>query len=158
MHPDDYTVAWICALPLDLTAACAMLDEHHGAIPSPEYDTNNYTLGRIEQHNIVISYLPSHQYGTINASAVITNLSRTFRRVRVALMVGIGGGAPIMGDIHLGDVVVGIRVMQYDMGKALDSGKFHGTAQARMLHPSISTTLSTLRPKEGYGSRYMLRT
>ncbi|THC87002.1 hypothetical protein EYZ11_013552 [Aspergillus tanneri] len=29
LTPDDYTMAWICALPLEAAAARAMLDEAH---------------------------------------------------------------------------------------------------------------------------------
>ncbi|KAJ0334108.1 hypothetical protein COL5a_000152 [Colletotrichum fioriniae] len=76
-----YTIAWICALPTELVAAEAMLDEKHDALPSyASYgstytvDTNTYTLGSIEGHNVVITCLPADQYGTNNAANVVTNL------------------------------------------------------------------------------------
>ncbi|KNG83199.1 hypothetical protein ANOM_008823 [Aspergillus nomiae NRRL 13137] len=43
---DDYTVAWICALPLEMAAAKVMLDEVHPPLPQPETDHNVYTLGK----------------------------------------------------------------------------------------------------------------
>jgi hypothetical protein len=44
---DDYTVGWVCALPVELAAAQEMLDEEH--------DTNLYICGRVGEHNMVIA-------------------------------------------------------------------------------------------------------
>ncbi|KAI9373504.1 nucleoside phosphorylase domain-containing protein [Aspergillus egyptiacus] len=52
-------VGWICALPLEMAAAKAMLDERHDGLPQPRRDVNNYVLGEIFGHNVVIAYLPS---------------------------------------------------------------------------------------------------
>ncbi|KAF4331830.1 kinesin light chain [Fusarium beomiforme] len=71
---DRYTIAWICALHIELAAARAMLDEVHGDLPRHSNDTNAYTLGSIERHNIVIACLPVAQYGTNNAANVLTHL------------------------------------------------------------------------------------
>lgn len=59
---DDYTVAWICALPLEMAAAQAMLDQIHDDLPIPPQDHNSYTLGRIGKHDVVIACLPSGGY------------------------------------------------------------------------------------------------
>lgn len=56
---DDYKVGWICALPLEMTAAPALLDEVHGDLPVQPNDHNAYTLGAIGKHNVVIACLPS---------------------------------------------------------------------------------------------------
>lgn len=118
-----YTTAWICALPFEMTAATIMLDEVHEEMSSPPHDTNTYILGRIKQQNIVIACLPAMQYGTIKATAVVTHLIRTFPNIRLALMVGIGGAAPShSNDIRLGDVIVGTRVMPYDLSKVIQNG------------------------------------
>lgn len=53
----DYTVGWICALPAELAAARAMLDEFHAALPSRLGDDNNYAFGRIADHNVAIACL-----------------------------------------------------------------------------------------------------
>ncbi|CRG91172.1 hypothetical protein PISL3812_08220 [Talaromyces islandicus] len=72
---NDYTVAWICALPLEMTAAKAMLDEVHNPLPQPESDNNSYTLGTVHGHHLVILCLPSGVYGTTSAAtAVATKL------------------------------------------------------------------------------------
>ena len=67
---NDYTVAWICALPLEMAAAKGMLDKIHTDLPKHLHDHNIYTLGRIGEHNIVIACLPSGVYGTTSAATV----------------------------------------------------------------------------------------
>ncbi|KAL4766480.1 uncharacterized protein BDW70DRAFT_165606 [Aspergillus foveolatus] len=115
---DDYTVAWICALPLEMAAAKVMLDEVHGSLSQPSTDHNNYTLGRRAGHNVVVACLPSGVYGTTSAATVLSQMLPTFPRLRFGLMVGIGGGVPREDtDIRLGDVV-------YDFGKTLRNGRF----------------------------------
>ncbi|WKT54412.1 Ankyrin repeat [Fusarium oxysporum f. sp. vasinfectum] len=106
-----------------MAAALAMMDEIHGKLPRRFNDHNTYTLGSIDNHNIVIACLPEGQYGTINAASVLTNVKRTFPSIRHGLMVGIGGAAPTKKDIRLGDIVVGTRIMQYDLGKILSDAE-----------------------------------
>ncbi|KAH8689171.1 Pfs, NACHT and ankyrin domain protein [Talaromyces proteolyticus] len=143
---DDYTIAWVCALPIEMAAARAMLDETHESLPTHVDDYNTYLLGNIKQHNIVIACLPL-EYGTNNAATVVTNLKRTFSAIRASLMVGVGGGVPSKADIRLGDVVVGTRVMQFDLGKIVPDGKFQRTAIPRTPHLLLGTAVSALRSK-----------
>ncbi|KAM0261113.1 hypothetical protein ACHAQJ_002375 [Trichoderma viride] len=114
---DEYTVGWICAVTTEYAAAIAFLDEKFDA---PEYalpnDNNDYTMGRIEGHSVVITVLPD------------------FPNMRIRLMVGIGGGAPTSKhDIRLGDVVVGVPrdgksgTLQYDFGKTIQNQEFQMT-------------------------------
>ncbi|PON22523.1 pfs domain-containing protein [Trichoderma gamsii] len=131
---DDYTVGWVCVLDHELTASRALLDEEHDPLPPRENDDNNYILGRMGKHNVVIVF-PGF-IGTTSASQTVTNMVRTFRKIRFGLLVGVGGGAPAppshdpRKDIHLGDVVVSFPrdghggVIQYDMGKWLEGGQF----------------------------------
>ncbi|KAL2823955.1 hypothetical protein BJY01DRAFT_241738 [Aspergillus pseudoustus] len=74
---DDYTVTWVCALPVEATAARAMLDKIH---PSPQYFRLIVGIGRDivvskpgKQHSGVIQYtygkrIPGgfKQTGTLN--------------------------------------------------------------------------------------------
>ncbi|KAF3129525.1 hypothetical protein TWF703_008812 [Orbilia oligospora] len=95
----DYTVGWVCALSKEQTAAFAMLDKQHPDLPIPSTDNNNYILGEICGHNVVIACLPSGQIGNNPAVAVATQMISTFQSIRFGLMVGIGGGVPsIAGD------------------------------------------------------------
>ncbi|GFF62754.1 hypothetical protein IFM47457_01977 [Aspergillus lentulus] len=144
---DQYTIAWICALYIEMAAARAMLDEVHEALPRHVEDSNTYVLGSIKQHNVVIACLPAAQYGTNNAANVMTNMKRTFPAIRVGLLVGIGGGVPSKADVRLGDVVVGTRVMQYDLGKVVGNGELRRTAIPRIPHHSLGTAVSALRSR-----------
>ncbi|CEI62578.1 hypothetical protein FVEN_g5114 [Fusarium venenatum] len=139
-----YTVAWICALHIEMAAARAMLDERHPSLPGRVNDTNSYVLGTMHKHDIVIACLPADQYGTNNAASVLSNMKSTFPNIKIGLMVGIGGGVPTKADIRLGDIVVGIRVMQFDLGKTL-SGGFQRTAIPKIPDSSIRTVISNLR-------------
>ncbi|KAM0079786.1 hypothetical protein ACKRZS_008073 [Fusarium odoratissimum] len=136
-----------------MAAARAMLDEEHVDCPRQANDTNSYVLGSIKNHNVVIACLPTDQYGTNNAASVLNNMRRTFPNVEIGLMVGIGGGVPLKADIRLGDIVVGVRVMQYDMGKTRKEG-FQRTAVPKIPDSSIRTVISNLRSQhELKGSR-----
>lgn len=130
--PKTYTVGWICAIATEYVAAQAFLDEKHDG---PDYvsknDYNDYTLGRIGKHKVVIAVLPDGEYGTASAAGVARNMLLSFPNVRIGLMVGIGGGAPsLRHDIRLGDVVVSTPrngtggVFQYDFGKTVQDQSF----------------------------------
>lgn len=141
----DYTVGWICALPKEMAAGEAMLDEIHETLPTGSNDINTYTLGRIGSHNIVMASLPAGQYGTNNAAIVGTNMTRTFPFIQKWLLVGIGGGVPDFKDIRLGDVVVSDQVIQYDLGKCLPNGQFHRTSIPTRPAPVLMTAVSKLQ-------------
>jgi nucleoside phosphorylase len=62
---DRYHVGVVCALPHEMTAVRAMLDNEDEQLKSEvEHDNNNYILGQIGQHNVVIACLPAGVYGT----------------------------------------------------------------------------------------------
>ncbi|KAF5548838.1 ankyrin repeat L25 [Fusarium mexicanum] len=128
---EEYTIGWICALSKELTAAKAFLDVPHDPVDNAATnDGNNYTLGSIVKHNVVIAILPYSQYGLVNAAATLKDMTRTFSNLRAVLMVGIGGGVPGKKDIRLGDIVVGSfgqtssGVIQYDYGRAVQGEEF----------------------------------
>jgi len=125
----DYTVGWVCALPVELAAAQEMLDEQHENVPHDVDDTNIYTLGQIGEHNVVIACLPEGQMGANPAAAVALQMKAAFKSIRFGLMVGVGGGVPSEeADIRLGDVVISRPhiahggVVQYDIGKVTPRG------------------------------------
>ncbi|KAK2025454.1 purine and uridine phosphorylase, partial [Colletotrichum zoysiae] len=133
----DYTVGWVCALPLEMAAAKGMLDKVHPNLPEQDVaDHNSYVLGQVQGHNVVIACLPAGIYGTTPAATVAKDVLRTFKSIRFGLMVGIGGGAPSQKqtpDIRLGDIVVSQPsgtsggVIQYDRGKTVKDGEFQRT-------------------------------
>jgi nucleoside phosphorylase len=125
----DYTVGWVCTLPIELAAATKMLDEEHQVLPQDGNDTNLYTLGRIGEHNVVLACLPAGRTGTSSAAAVAIQMKSKFVSIRFGLMVGIGGGVPSAdSDIRLGDIVISQPhmqhggVVQYDFGKTGPGG------------------------------------
>ncbi|KAL3442025.1 nucleoside phosphorylase domain-containing protein [Aspergillus insuetus] len=129
----DYRIGWICALPIELAAAEAMLDQVHDSLPNRLEDENTYILGSIAKHSIVVACLPAGVYGTTSATSVATHMKISFPALRFCLLVGIAGGAPgPQADIRLGDIVVSKPtagyggVIQYDYGKAL-AGEFRPT-------------------------------
>ena len=117
---EAYTIGWICPLLVELSAALAMLDEEHVIPKQDAGDANTYTVGQIHQHSVVIACLPHLGYGTNNAATVANNMRRSFPSIRLQLIVGIGGGIPGKADVRLGDVVVGHKVLQHDIGKLKD--------------------------------------
>jgi nucleoside phosphorylase len=149
---DDYTVGWICALPLEMAAAKAMLDETHDDLPVDPKDDNAYTLGRIGNHNIVIACLPAGVYGTTSAAIVATQMLSSFGSIRFGLMVGIGGGVPSKDvDIRLGDIVVSNPtakfggVVQYDYGKTVGEGRFERTGTLNKPPLALLTAVAKLQ-------------
>ncbi|KAN0077438.1 hypothetical protein V8E54_005742 [Elaphomyces granulatus] len=155
MTHGDYTVAWICALPLETAASKTILNKTHPQLSQPAGDDNAYILGEISGHNIVIACLPSGTYGTIPAATIAANMRTTFPSIRFGLMVGIGGGVPSMNnDIRLGDVVVskpsGILggVVQYDHGKTVASGVFQQTGMMNRPPQMLLNAIARLHADE----------
>ncbi|KAF3927237.1 hypothetical protein ABW20_dc0107143 [Dactylellina cionopaga] len=151
-NPEDYTVGWICAICTEYVAAQTLLDEEHEA---PEFvsprDNNDYTLGRIGKHNVVIAVLPDGEYGTDSAACVARDMLHSFRNIRIGLMVGIGGGAPSdKHDVRLGDVVVGVvrngaGVLQYDFGKTIQGQSFQHTRFLDQAPTLLRTAVNGIR-------------
>ncbi|OQV11248.1 Tetratricopeptide repeat-containing protein [Cladophialophora immunda] len=165
---EEYQVGWICALPKELTAARAMLDEEHELYTSQvPYDNNSYQLGRIHGHNVVMACLPAGVYGTVSAATVAANMLRTFIGIRFGLMVGIGGGIPSShkyGDIRLGDVVVSQPdgthggVVQYDFRKNLGDGIFERKGVLRPPPTLLLTALANLQSRHQMYGNQILKT
>jgi nucleoside phosphorylase len=148
---EDYVVAWICALPLEMAAAKSILDETHHQLPQLANDENTYTLGKICGHNVVVTRLPAGVYRTTAAATVVSQMQSTFPNIRFGLMVGIGGGVlSKKNDIRLGDVVVSMPtgtsggVVQYDLGKAMSSGRFEQTGALNQSLQILLTEISQL--------------
>lgn len=150
---DDYTVGWICAVPMELAASMTMLDEEDSSLPSHPFDYNTYTLGRVGQHNVAMACLPAGHFGTNSAATVATQMKFTFKSIRFGLMVGVGGGVPSQKkDIRLGDVVVSKPtsqnggIVQYDFGKTI-SGEFKRTGALNSPPEILLAAVSKLEAK-----------
>jgi nucleoside phosphorylase len=142
----DYHVAWICPLAdLELLPARLMLDEEHVApLYDTHYDENTYICGTISGHAVVIATCPPGETGNVNAGRLTGSMFKTFPNIRMAVLVGIGGGIPhaeapedSLDDIHLGDVVVGWpgdgkpACVYHERGRSKVDGQFEtvGTMQ-----------------------------
>ncbi|KAL3483807.1 putative kinesin light chain [Aspergillus germanicus] len=124
---DDFAIAIICALPLEAEAVEALFDEtydrlgrHYG---KQRGDANAYINGRIGKHDVVLCYLPGMGKGS--AAGVASSLLVSYPGVKLALVVGICGGAPPppeYQEIFLGDVVISDSVIEYDFGRQYPGG------------------------------------
>ncbi|KAL4872208.1 nucleoside phosphorylase domain-containing protein [Aspergillus spectabilis] len=106
---NDFEVAIICALPVEADAVETLFN-HRG-------DPVAYLTGMIGEHNVVLVYMPG--MGKSHGAAVAAYCRSSFPDIRLALVVGICGGAPSASDgkqIHLGDVVISSGLVQYDFG------------------------------------------
>ncbi|KAL7952077.1 nucleoside phosphorylase domain-containing protein [Trichoderma barbatum] len=152
-HPplEKFQIGWICALPVEIAAAKEMLDENFGILDEQDRnDTNSYILGRIGKQYVVIAGLGL--YGTTSATVVVIHMMRTFQSLRIGLMVGIGGGIPsFTRDVRLGDIVVSYPegtcggVIQYDLGKIVQGGKFVRTRTLNSPPRSLLNAVDNMR-------------
>ena len=135
----DYHVAWICPVAdIELLPARLMLDEEY---PTPlyntHYDENTYVCGTINGHAVVVATCPQGETGNVNAGRLTGSMFKTFPNIRMAVLVGIGGGIPnpevsedALENLHLGDVVVGWpgdgkpACVYYDRGRSKGDGQF----------------------------------
>ena len=136
---------------MELAASKAMLDDTHNTPSQRRGDNNKYTVGRIGQHNIVMTCLPMGGTGTTSASRVVAAMLETFRMLRFGLLVGIGGGAPSQKhDIRLGDIVVSTPndryggIIQYDFGKTIQDDCFFITGSLDKPSNALLTAVSNL--------------
>ncbi|RPA72017.1 purine and uridine phosphorylase [Ascobolus immersus RN42] len=156
LRVEDYTVGWICALPVELAAAHAMLDEEHarpytGGVS--DRDLDRYEFGRMGNHNIVIAFLASGTMGTNAAAHCATRMTSIFKEIRFQLMVGVGGagGDPLGKDLRLGDVVVAVPLMgnpgvvQYDFGKTGQGGEIQQSGFLNMAPVELRLALTRFR-------------
>lgn len=148
--PQQYTVGWVCAIPTESIAASLFLDEEH---ERPDHvssnDSNDYTLGKVAGHNVVIAVLPDGEYGQTSATDVVKDMLTSFLNIRVGLLVGIGGGAPTAQD-DIRPVVSSPHngtggVYQYDYGKLIQGQGFEQTGFLNQPSTLVRTTVSGLK-------------
>lgn len=144
---EDYEVVWLASGPLEMAAAVAVLDELHPSLPAVPGDANSYTLGALSSGlNVALACLPSGHYGTDNAALVARSLRRTFPQLRIALLVGVGGGVPDKTpDLRLGDVVVGEKIIQLDVRRDSASRVFRNIGAFSRPPHDLFTAVAKLR-------------
>ncbi|KAK6329776.1 hypothetical protein TWF730_006075 [Orbilia blumenaviensis] len=156
----EYTIGWICALPLEQQASGSVFDNIHSTtghpdIPDEGQSGDVYILGNIGNLNIVLATLTIGRYGNVRAAVVATQLVSSFRSIKFLLMVGIAGGIPNLNhkgaDIRLGDVVVSVPegeyngVVKWDMGKTEKGNKFKRTGSLNQPPAKLLSAVGSLR-------------
>ena len=149
----SYSVGVICALAVEKAAIEAMLDKKHPRLEKMARDENDYTLGRIGDHDVAIACLPAGEIGKASAATVARDMMRSFP-IKVGLLVGIGAGVwSEKVDVRLGDVVVsqpdGMHggVVQWDFGKMEKEGKFRRTGSLNKPPRPLLVALQSLKVK-----------
>jgi len=87
----DYQIGSICALALEKAALEAILNKVYPILRKKEHNINNYTIGRMGVHNVVIACLPARLLGNGPAVIVANNMQHSFP-IKFGLIVGAGGG------------------------------------------------------------------
>jgi nucleoside phosphorylase len=118
----DFHIAIFCALPIEHDAAGALFDQLYETekllYEASSGDSNAYTTGRIGNHNVVLVQMPG--IGKTQAATAASNARATFENLKLALVVGVCGGAPKADDetdIFLGDIIVSGRIVQFDFAR-----------------------------------------
>ncbi|KAF3169520.1 hypothetical protein TWF751_007112 [Orbilia oligospora] len=165
---EAYTIGWTAILKAELEASRLLLDEEHELLPPGEKDGNNYILGRMGLHNIVIAFPGPH--ADASAAELMENMLQTFRNIRFGLLVGVGGAAPGLPnledprkDIRLGDVVVSDPngahggLLQYDLDDWRANGEFHIKSTLNKPPGLLVKSVRLLRSDQSFGRGEMGR-
>lgn len=130
----QFTIGWICPLPLEKEAARLIFDEEY---PQEEVQHRSafYLGGRVGKHEIVIGV--QRRTGLEGAAILAEKMRAGFPNIKYFLVVGIAGGVPRYGpagaasEIVLGDVVISSPrgnhggVVQYDRGAWEGKGRLN---------------------------------
>ncbi|KIX02678.1 uncharacterized protein Z518_08620 [Rhinocladiella mackenziei CBS 650.93] len=123
----DFEIAIICALSIERDAIEALLDEEYEtngfSYGKAAGDMNTYTIGRLGNQHVVLTYMPG--MGMVSAAAVAASILSSFERIKIAIVAGICGGVPRTTDgaeIVLGDVIISTSVIQIDFGRQYPHG------------------------------------
>ncbi|KAE8138960.1 hypothetical protein BDV38DRAFT_281520 [Aspergillus pseudotamarii] len=134
MSPNDYTVGWICALPIEMAAARAMLDVEDKHSNAELSHSKRYIFGSIMDHNIVIACLPSGVPGTTSTAKAVAEIQNTFGKIRFYLLVVVSHPTRGYGG-----------VIPYDYGKAVANGQFEVTGTFNKPPDLLLNALSKLQ-------------
>ncbi|KAI1176301.1 nucleoside phosphorylase domain-containing protein [Nemania sp. FL0916] len=127
---DQFEIGIICALAIEYDAVVLLLDRSGSEdVPLPPRamgDSNIYKIGRIGNHNVVLTRIPG--MGKASAAGSAANLQISYPNLKLVLLVGICGGVPgsIPGvnEVILGDVVISKTIVQYDFGRRFPNHEF----------------------------------
>jgi nucleoside phosphorylase len=152
----QFTIGWICPLPLEKEAARLVLDEEY---PQEEVQYQNafYLGGQVGNHKIVIGV--QRRIGLTGAAILAEKMRAGFPNIKYFLLVGIAGGVPRYGpagavsEIVLGDVVVSSPrsnhggVVQYDKGAWEGQGRLNFRGHMSGVPGDLMVAVNNFRAK-----------
>ncbi|KAH7231071.1 nucleoside phosphorylase domain-containing protein, partial [Fusarium tricinctum] len=171
---EEFLVAWITSNSNQTFTAKKYFDLLYGEpTRKAARDTNSYTLGKMGDHKVVLTELPEGEkkLPLLAAAEAVSDMMRTFNRIRVALFIGTGSGVRDgEHDVRLGDVVVSTNgAFQFNYDASVKAMAFHSTGEVVQAPECIKTAakelvsryqastnaleLAILRTTEGYPNR-----
>lgn len=123
---DEYTIGVVCALKNEAIAVQSAFDhlflEDDEKVETADGDGNTYSFGTMGYRHVVLAHLGG--MGGLEAKEVASNMHRSFRNIKLCLVVGVCGIIPEIDDEEtlLGDVIISTLVKPYDRGKEFPSG------------------------------------
>ncbi|OJJ07677.1 hypothetical protein ASPVEDRAFT_202635 [Aspergillus versicolor CBS 583.65] len=153
---NDFTIAILCALPVEADAVEALFDETYSrlgkTLGKAPGDANTYVNGRIGKHNVVLCRMSGH--GKRIAATAATSLRISYLQIKLALVVGACSGAPSAGgkNLYLGDVLISDALVECDFGRQYSWGFERKTGVKDTLgrpNPEIRAFLHGLKSSRG---------
>ncbi|KAJ4116099.1 hypothetical protein NW760_008982 [Fusarium oxysporum] len=146
---EEFLVAWITSNSSQTFAAKKYFDLLYGEpTRKAARDTNSYTLGKIGDHKVVLTELPEGEKRPplLAAAEAVSDMMRTFDRIRVALFIGTGSGIHNREhDVRLGDVVVSTNgAFQFNYDASVKAMAFHGTGEMVQAPECVKTAAKEL--------------
>jgi hypothetical protein len=103
-----YTVGWIYAVTTEFIAAQAFFNEKYNQVKTiTDNNNNNYTLGKIGKHNVIIAILPTSKYSITSAVTIVRDVLYSFLNIYFKLIVSISGNIlSTKYNICLRDIII----------------------------------------------------
>ncbi|KAL3431272.1 hypothetical protein BDV09DRAFT_198891 [Aspergillus tetrazonus] len=125
----DFRIAILCPLSRDAEVVKPLFDPlydtaYYAELGKVANDPNLYTLGRIGVYHAVLVHMPGA--GKVVAASATAHIKLSYPNIELAILIGVCQGVPSVPDchsergrtdIHLGDVIIGTGVVQYDLAK-----------------------------------------
>jgi nucleoside phosphorylase len=126
--PEDregFEIAAICVLNVEFAAVELLMEPYFFSYGKAAHDRSSYMTGLLGGKPVVLA--TPRNMGSLNAANLANEMRASFPNIKLALLVGVAGGAPsTTGDkdrpILLGDVVISTQVIQHDFGRQCPSG------------------------------------
>lgn len=159
---DGFRIAIICALRDEADAVEAIFDEIYEedglSYHKYEGDPNQYVLGRIGIHQVVLLQTPG--IGKVNAANAAAGCRSSFTKIKLGLVVGVCGGVPEPSkgvSIFKGDIIISTYVVQSDFGRQYEEGIQRRRTLADVLTPHTPDLKIFLNSLQGQRNQFLLK-